>query len=716
VTEPTPLTFLFTDIEGSTRLWDQHPEAMRGALARHDELVWGAIERHHGRGFKTTGDAFCAAFETAADGLVAALAVQRALQEEPMGAETRIRVRIALHSGTADGRDDDYFGPALNRCARLLAVAHGGQTILSRKNRDRLPEELPEEIVLKDLSLHRLRDLSEPEHVFQVLHPELSSEFPPLGSLNSWPNNLPLRPSRFIGRFEESEAVNRFLDERSLLTLTGAGGSGKTRLALQVAADRIDRYRDGVWLVELAPLEDAALVPQAMATVLGVRESPALPLRESLIEHLRPRQALLLLDHCEHLIEAAAAMARDLLRACPDVRILATSREALGIEEELLHLVPPLTLPPAADGVRGPEERLHDLLRSESVRLFVERATETAPGFQLTPENSPAVAEICRRLDGVALAIELAAARVRVLSPEQIAARLDDHLRLLTAGRRGAPPHQQTMRGAIEWSVNLLAEPERALMRRLAVFSGGWTLEMAEAVCADGEIEAWDVLDLLSSLVDKSLVVAEAARAARRYRAADTDDGIAEALEVLAKIAGELGDGPGALALSDECLALRRDLGDSQGVADSLIYLALVHLRLGNDDTADQAPREGLALASPAATRLAAVSVSSIQDLSCARPKRIVSATPSAPAIPQAAAMAYSARALPPKRVTKVLNAMCRRMAVSSPASPISARRRPDGWKRARARAIPATAVVEACIRLVEATRPTASRAGESVS
>ena len=533
------VTFLFTDIERSTRLWEQHPQAMQVALARHDTLVRGVIEQHGGRVFKTLGDAFCAAFTPAAEGLAAALGIQRAIAAEAWDADVAIRVRIALHTGSAELRGGDYFGPALNRCARLLGVAHGGQTLISRVTSDLLPESLPDEIELKDLATHRLRDLSEPEHVYQLVHPALPSEFPPLASLDSLPNNLPLRPNRFVGRIEDVAAVKRLLERTKLLTLTGAGGSGKTRLALHLAADQVAGYPDGVWLIELAALDDPALVPRTVAAALGLREATGLSLTDTLIEYLRAKQVLLILDNCEHVVESAAHLAQSILRVCPGLRILATSREALGIAGEVLYLVPPLSVPasglsgssgpkgsapkgtgPKGSGPKGhdPAEYVRDLLCSESVQLFVERATEMAPDFALTPANAPAVAEICRCLDGIALAIELAAARVRVLSPEQIAARLTDNLRLLTGGRRAPLPRQQTMRAAIDWSYVLLSEAERALLGRLAVFAGGWTLEMAEAVGAGGEIESWDVLDLLDKLVDKSLVAADAGGDARRFR------------------------------------------------------------------------------------------------------------------------------------------------------------------------------------------------------
>ncbi|MCB9176112.1 MAG: tetratricopeptide repeat protein [Caldilineae bacterium] len=513
------VTFLFTDVVGSTRLWETQPEPMRSALARHDRLLRAAIEARQGHVFKTVGDAFCAAFGRADDALGAALAIQRGLASEPEGeGALRLQVRTALHTGMADERDGDYFGQHLNRCARLLDAGHGQQILLSRVTQSLLGDALPEGLTLRDLGRHRLRDLSEPEQVFQVVHAALPDDFPPLRSLDGQPNNLPQVANRLIGRATELEAIARLLDSTRLVTLTGAGGSGKTRLALQVAADRLDPYPDGVWLVELAALDDGRLILDAIAGAIGLREAPGQPLLESLVERIGDGRVLLLLDNCEHLIDACAALVQQLLQRCPGLSCLSTSREGLRIGGELLYPVPPLSLPETRSLRRGERERLRAIADCASVQLFVERAQAILPDFALGPDNAEALAEICRRLDGVALAIELAAARVRILEPKQIATRLDDHLRLLTGGRRGVLPRQQTMRAAVEWSYGLLDETERLLLARLGVFAGGWTLELAEQVCAGGAIEDWELVDLLSRLVEKSLVVAETSAGAIRYR------------------------------------------------------------------------------------------------------------------------------------------------------------------------------------------------------
>lgn len=506
-----PITFLFTDIEGSTRLWEEQPEAMRSALARHDRLLAETITGHHGRVFKTIGDAFCAAFAEPRDALGAAVAGQSALRELDDGPP--LRVRMALHCGEADERDNDYFGPTVNRVARLLATAHGGQVVISGEVAARLGR-LDGGLALRDLGSHRLRDLSRPIQVHQLVAPELADEFPPLRSLSSLPNNLPPQLSSFIGRERELAAVLERLAEHRLVTLTGIGGAGKSRLALQAAATRLNHEPDGAWLVELAPVRDPALVPHAVATALGLAERPGMSAAELVREHLLSKRLLLLLDNCEHLLDHTAALADELLQSSAGVRILATSREALGIAGEASYQVPSLELPTDAMASAA-------LLGIESVQLFVERARAARAGFALSSENAAPVVQICRRLDGIPLAVELAAARVRAMSPAQIADRLDDRFRLLTGGSRTALPRQQTLQGLIDWSYDLLHDDERLLLARLSVFVGGFTLEAAESICGTAPLEPWQVLDLLTSLVDKSLLVFDD-EPASRYRLLET--------------------------------------------------------------------------------------------------------------------------------------------------------------------------------------------------
>ena len=511
------LTFLFTDIQGSTRLWEQHPDAMRHALARHDALLRACIEDHGGHVFKTAGDAFHAAFVRPDQALDAALAAQTALHAQPwpLPEGEALRVRAALHAGEAEQRGGDYFGAPLGRTARLLGAAHGGQTLLSETLASLLPPVLESGAVLRSLGRHRLKDLAQPQEIFQLAHPSLPDAFPPLRSLEAFTHNLPSQLSSFIGREQEIGAARRLLGETRLLTLTGTGGAGKTRLALQVAAEVIEDYADGVWLVEMAPLSDPALLPQAVAAVLGVGEGGGeRALAETLTDTLRPKSLLLVWDNCEHLVDACAHLAETLLRACPGLRLLATSREALEIGGEAVLPVPPLALPPDAQNATA-----EALANCDSVRLFVERATAVQPTFHLGAGNIAAVAQVCARLDGIPLALELAAARVKTLSAEQISGRLDDRFRLLTGGSRTALPRQQTLRALIDWSYDLLAPAEKVVLRRLSVFAGGWPLEAAESVCAGDGVEDWEVLDLIARLVAKSLVVAEAPEEGRvRYR------------------------------------------------------------------------------------------------------------------------------------------------------------------------------------------------------
>ena len=502
------ITFLFTDIEGSSRLWERFPEAMARALARHDHLMREVCRSHRGEVFKTMGDAFCVAFANVPDAARAALAAQRGLAAENWDETCSIRVRIAMHTGEAEERDGDYFGRTLNRVARLLAAGHGGQTLFSQAAAERVADALPPGVTLRDLGERRLKDLTRPERIYQLVAPDLPSEFPPLRSLEVLPNNLPAQVSSFIGRVEEMAEVKRLLTGTRLLTLTGPGGTGKTRLSIQTAADLLESYPHGVWLVELATLSESSLVPEAIAAVLEVREEGGRPLVETLIDWLRPRRLLLVLDNCEPLVAACAELATALLRRCPELRILASSREPLGIAGESIWPVPSLDVPHfSRTGDDLPD--LAGLARLDAVQLFVERAAAVHPAFALTPENAATVARICWRLDGIPLAIELAAARVKLLTPAQILARIDDRFRLLTGGSRSALPRQQTLGALIDWSYDLLSENERALLRRMVVFAGGRTLEMVEEVCAGDGIDASEVFDLLGALVDKSLVMIE---------------------------------------------------------------------------------------------------------------------------------------------------------------------------------------------------------------
>jgi predicted ATPase/class 3 adenylate cyclase len=491
------VTFLFTDIEGSTARWERESTAMRAELARHDAILRERIERHGGHVFKTVGDAFHAAFATAPEAFAAAVEAQKALAAEGWGGA----VRVALHTGAADERDGDYFGPPLNRVARLRDAAHGGQIVLSAATRELTRGALPAGVELRDLGVHRLRDLAEPEHIYQADVSGLCTGFPSLRTLDLHPHNLPVQPTPLLGRERELDAVIGLLrGTPRLVTLTGPGGSGKTRLALQVAAHLVDDFADGVFLVTLAPIRDPGLVAPTIAQTLGVRETEGRPLLDTLKDHLRERSLLLLLDNFEQVI-AAAPLVAELLATCPGLKALVTSRAALHVRGEQEYPVPPLSLPDATR-TQAPER----LSQYAAVALFIERARAVRPDFAVTNENAPAVAEICCRLDGLPLAIELAAARSKSLTPQALLTRLEHRLKLLTGGPRDLPARQQTLRDAIAWSYDLLAVEEQLLFRRLSVFVGGCTLGAAEAVCnAGGDLDI-DILDGVASLVDKSLM------------------------------------------------------------------------------------------------------------------------------------------------------------------------------------------------------------------
>jgi predicted ATPase/class 3 adenylate cyclase len=520
VAAPSPTTvpvttFLFTDIEGSTRLWEQAPDAMRPALARHDAIVRDAVVAHRGVIVKSTGDGVHAAFDDPLDAVRASLSLQRALCAPDATGAIAFRVRCGLHVGRDERRDNDFYGTAVNRAARIMSAAHGGQMLASSALAGLVAARLPEGVELRDLGQVRLRDLADPERLFQIVHADLRGDFPPLRSLEATPNNLPQQLTSFIGRARELAEVRSQLASTRLLTLLGIGGLGKSRLSLQVAAVVLDDFPDGVWFVELAPVVDPRLVPQVLASLLGVREEAGGTVLGALVKYVRDRCMLVILDNCEHLTQACAELARALLEAGPRVKMLASSREHLNLRGETTYPLAPLALPDAA--ARVP---LATLLQGEAVRLFVERATAALPAFTVTERNAGAVATICQRLDGIPLALELAAARVRTLSVENIAQRLRDRFRLLSGGDRTALPRQQTLRALIDWSFDLLTEPERTLFRRLSVFAGGFTLEAAEAAGAGEEVATLDILDLLARLVEKSLVAMEPGGA--RYRMLET--------------------------------------------------------------------------------------------------------------------------------------------------------------------------------------------------
>jgi predicted ATPase/class 3 adenylate cyclase/DNA-binding CsgD family transcriptional regulator len=508
------VTLLLADVEGSTRQWENDPDATQTAIVRLNAIVDDAVGRHDGvRPVEQgEGDSFVAAFARARDALLCALAIQQALVREPLA------LRIGIHTGDVQRRDEgNYVGQTINRAARLRDVAHGGQTVLSQAAHDLVVDGLPDGASLRDLGTHRLRDLARPEHIFQLCHPDLGAEFPALRSLNAMPHNLPAQRTSFVGRTAEVAEVKWLLAETTVLTITGAGGCGKTRLALQVGADLLDAHPDGVWLVELAPVADSDAVPAQAALVFAVKEGPGMSPTDAVAAYLGKKDAVLILDNCEHVIDGAAALADAVLSRCPGVTILATSRQPLGVPGEVTWRVPSMAVPdedrPAGIGA---------VSACEAVQLFAERARRARPGFEIGEDNAAAVAQICRDLDGIPLAIELAAARARVFAPAQIAEGLSERFRLLTGGTRTALARQQTLEASVDWSHDLLTDVERIVFRRLSVFAGSFSFEAAEDVGAGGVIERHQVLDLLSLLVDKSLVVVDDDGDRARYRLLET--------------------------------------------------------------------------------------------------------------------------------------------------------------------------------------------------
>jgi len=511
------VTLLFTDIEESTRLWEEDPVRMRPALARHDTISRAAVETHRGVVVKSTGDGVHAVFVDGLDALAATMDLQLALADPAATNGVLLRVRCGLHAGVVERRDNDYFGSPVNRAARIMGAAHGGQVLLSQAVVDGVWVRLPPAISLRDLGKVRLKDLSTAEHVYQVVHPQLRQEFPALRSLETTPNNLPLQITSFIGREKEAAELQRLLAKTRILTLTGSGGCGKSRLSLQVAADALERFPDGVWLVELASLADPELVPQTVATVLGLKEAPGTSISQTLSGYLKDKRLLMVLDNCEHLLDGSAQLVDTLVRQCPGVQILASSREALGIGGEQVYRVPSMSVPDQKQPMSPAA-----VSEFEAVQLFAERAVLACPDFQISEKNASALVSICRRLDGIPLAIELAAARLRSFTVAEIDARLDQRFRLLTGGSRTALPRQRTLRALIDWSYSLLREPERRLLERLTVFAGSWTLEAAERICVHNDLDEGLVFEQLSSLVDKSLVVVEQSTRQSRYRLLET--------------------------------------------------------------------------------------------------------------------------------------------------------------------------------------------------
>ena len=514
-------TFLFTDIEGSTSLLGRVGQDLYArVLTLHHALIRSALAAHDGAELTVMGDGFFAAFSSPRECVTAVLEMQQAIEAHDWPAGEHIRVRMGVHTGEAEQTIVGPVGLDVHRAARIAAVAHGGQVLLSETAATLVRGWLPDGTALTDLGVHRLKDLGRPERLFQLAGRGMQASFPPLRSLGNptMPNNLPAELSKFIGREVELKEVRSLVESSRLVTLTGAGGSGKTRLALQAGAELLDGTGDGVWLVELAAVADPGAVPASIASVLRVAPQPGWPVLDTLADALVPQRPLIVLDNCEHLIGACAATADAILRRCPRVHLLVTSREPLGIAGETIYQVPSMSLPAEdnpSSGFAPGEPR-------DAVALFVDRVRKQGVSLTVDDRTGPLIASICRRLDGMPLAIELAAARLRVLSLADLRDRLDHRFRLLTGGSRAALPRQQTLLATVGWSYSLLTEAEQLLLRRLAAFPESFDLAAAESVCAFGAIDRLDVLDLVGSLVNKSLVLTEHSPDALRYRLLET--------------------------------------------------------------------------------------------------------------------------------------------------------------------------------------------------
>jgi predicted ATPase/class 3 adenylate cyclase len=499
------VTLVFTDIVGSTELLERLGDEYVALIAEHHAIVEGAAAQHGGTRVDSAGDGMFMAFSAARGALIAAIQAQRELALHEWPRDVEVRVRMSVHTGEPVRVATGYVGLDVHRAARICAVGNGGQILVSQAAFNLLQGAIPDDVTLRDLGEHSLRGIEAAERLYQVVAPGLEIDFPPVRSLRTMPHNLPRQLSSFIGRDAEIDAARVRLDGSALVTLTGTGGVGKTRLAIEIGAHLLSSYPDGVWLVELASMTDEELVDEAVATTLRVKQHRNLAIVDATAEAIGDQRMLVILDNCEHVLGPVARLLDGLLPRCSNLRVLATSREALGVQGELLLAVPSLTLPGADSEIRD----VGALAQYDAVRLFIDRARAVAPGFAITPANAEAVAQICRRLDGIPLAMELAASRVRSLPPAQIAARLDARFSLLTGGSRTALPRHRTLRAAMDWSFDLLSQPERELLPRLSVFSGSFSLEAAEAVVADDVVPGERVLDVLHHLVERSLLLAD---------------------------------------------------------------------------------------------------------------------------------------------------------------------------------------------------------------
>jgi predicted ATPase/class 3 adenylate cyclase len=525
------VTFLFTDIEGSTKLAQEFPDTYNDILRKHDSILQETFESHNGFVFKKIGDAFCSCFEKVEDAVNAAIETQKKLKEG-FKENFELKVRMGIHSGEAEYVNEDYMGyVTLSRVSRIMSVAQGGQILITQKVHDSVKDN-DGKITFKDFGKRKLKDIILPEHIYQIVSEGLVKDFSPLKSLDARQNNLPSSVTKFIGRRKEIDEIKKLFSKVRLLSLTGAGGTGKTRLAIQLVSELIDEFENGVWIIELSPVTDPDLIGKEISTVLNLKEDPGTDIFDTLKEFLKDKNIILLFDNSEHLLARCAQIAETLLAYCPNLKIISTSREPFNIQGETIYRIPPLSMP---DNIKN--QSVESLYEYESVKLFLERANSINPNFSLTNENVYTVAELCKKLDGIPLAIELASKRVNVLSVEKINERLDDRFKLLTGGSSTALPRQKTLKALIDWSYDMLSPVEQLLLQRLAIFMGGWTLEAAEEICSDETIDEYEVLDLMNSLYDKSLITFNEVKGKGRY-------GILESIKyyALEKLTDKSGD------------------------------------------------------------------------------------------------------------------------------------------------------------------------------
>lgn len=495
------VTFLFTDIEGSTKLYQDFPESMPAAIEKHNSILNESVNSFNGFVFKTVGDAFCCAFSNPDEAVNAAFDAQTKLSSAEWN-DAVINVRMGIHSGRSEWNGKDYMGyVTLARTQRIMSSAYGGQILISDDAFGSIGDVKPDNFSFRDLGERRLKDLIQPMKLYQIVSDKIQSDFPPLKTLDARPNNLSVQLTSFIGREKEISEIRKLLSGTRLLSILGPGGTGKTRMALQTGADVIDEFNDGVWITELAPLSDPELVLPTIARSAGISEQPGQKTETTLLNYLKEKELLIILDNCEHLIEEASKTAEKILQFCSKVKIIATSREALRSDGETVFRILSLSHPDPAKKITPLE-----LSQYEAVRLFIERALTVNPNFRINNDNAPALAQICFQLDGIPLAIELAAARVNILNVQKISQKLNDRFRLLTGGKRTALPRQQTLKAMIDWSYDLLTEKEKKLFQRLSVFTGGWVIEAAEEICTNEEIDNFEMLDVHTNLLDKSLI------------------------------------------------------------------------------------------------------------------------------------------------------------------------------------------------------------------